>query len=129
MDVRSIDSRPTERLITSWINRDIRTTNGLEDASGVVGGVLQRCIAVDCRDAQEVQGWMMGGNQDSKCILRSSLGSHSLCISPRGVGTHIMAWVVVVSNSKVRMRGRIDATDQDRSPTTRGWAYLETTPL
>lgn len=69
MDIRSVDSRPTERLITPWINIDIRTTDGLEDASCVVGGVLQRCVAVDCRDTQEVQGWVMSGNQDSKRIL------------------------------------------------------------
>lgn len=92
MDVRSIDSRSTERLITSWINWDIRTTNGLEDAPGVVGGVLQRCVAVDRRDTQEVQGWMMGGNQDSKCILRPSFIRIPLFMHIyQGIGTHIMA--------------------------------------
>lgn len=74
MDIRSIDSRSTERLTASWIHRNIRTTNGLENASCVLGGVLQRRIAVDGRNPQEIQRWMMSGNQNRKCILPTALG-------------------------------------------------------
>lgn len=71
MDIRSIDSRSTERLGASRIHRNIRTANSLENTSCVLGGVLQRRIAMHCRNPQQVQRWMMRGNQNRKCILHA----------------------------------------------------------
>lgn len=69
MNVRSMNGRSTERLLTAWIDGDFWTANGFENAAGVGRGVLQRCIAVDGRDAQEVQMRMMSGNKNCKCVL------------------------------------------------------------
>lgn len=69
MNVWGMDSRSTERLLTAWIDRDFWTANGFENAAGVGGGILQRCIAMDGCNAQKVQIRVMSSNQDCKCVL------------------------------------------------------------
>lgn len=64
-----MNSRSTEWFSAAWIHGDIWTANGFENAVCVGGGVLQRGIAMDGRDAQEFQGWMMSSDEYGKCIL------------------------------------------------------------
>lgn len=98
MDIRSIDSRSTERLVASRIHRNIRTTNGLQNSSSVLGGVFQRRIAVDRRNSQQIQRWVMRGNQNRKCILSAYALDHfkSIVIN-QAVETHIVPWISLVS--------------------------------
>lgn len=69
VNIWSMNGRSTERLFTAWVDGDFWAANGFENAAGVGRGVLQGCIAMNCRDAQEAQMWMMSGNKDCKCIL------------------------------------------------------------
>lgn len=75
VDMRGINSWSTERFPASWVNGDIWSTDGFENAPGIGGGVLQRRIAVDGCDTQEIQGRIMSGNQDCKGILTKRISS------------------------------------------------------
>lgn len=82
MNIWSINGRSTEGFSNARIHRDICTTNGFENAAGVGRGVLQRCIAMDCRDTQEFQRWVVSGNENRKRILLDA-ESYGLGINTR----------------------------------------------
>ena len=44
--------------------------DGCEDTEGILGCILQGCVSMDGAHAQQVQPGMMGGEEDSKSILR-----------------------------------------------------------
>lgn len=69
MYIRGVDSRSTKWFSAAWVHGDIGTTDGFENAPCVGSGVLQRGIAMDGRDAQEFQGWMVSSDEYGKCIL------------------------------------------------------------
>lgn len=69
MNIRSMYSVPAERFCSTRIYLNICSPYGLEGTPCISRRLLQRDIAMDSADAEEIQGRMMGSYKNSKCIL------------------------------------------------------------
>ena len=71
MDSIGVDCGTDERLICSLINRNFWLPNCCEGRTGINCGVVYGCVAMDGGDAEEVRGWVVGGEEDGKDVLCS----------------------------------------------------------
>ena len=71
MDIGRMDCRSAERFGMSRVDGHLWSTDSLQDPRGIDRGVFQGGIAVDRGDSEQVQGWMMGGDENRKRILDS----------------------------------------------------------
>lgn len=69
MYIRSVHSLPTKGSRGARVHRHVGPSNCCEDTQRVRGGLLERGIAVDGGNAEEIQGRGMAGEEDGKSIL------------------------------------------------------------
>ena len=69
VDVGRVDFGAAEGLASAWVDGDVGAAEGGEDARGVVRGVDDGGVAVAGADAEEGQGGVVRGDEDSEDVL------------------------------------------------------------
>lgn len=69
MDVRRMHRFSAKRLPGARKHRYVRLSDGGHDTSGIGGRLLQGRIPVHSANPQQVQGFVMGSEKNSECIL------------------------------------------------------------
>lgn len=64
-----MDRLTTERPRSASIVRYMRFPDSSKDASGIFGHTGERCVAVYGTDAEKLQAWMVGSEEDGEGVL------------------------------------------------------------
>ena len=70
MDIWCMNSRPAERLLSTRVDFNVRSSNGLEDTSSVFSSIGKGRVAMDCRDAEKIQRGVMSCKENREGVLR-----------------------------------------------------------
>lgn len=69
MDVLRMHRFPAKRLPSARKHRYVRLSDGGHDTPGIGGRLLQGSIPVHSANPQQMQGFVMGSEKNSECIL------------------------------------------------------------
>lgn len=71
MYISSMHRVPTKRLRSPRMDGHVRPSDSREDAQSVIRRLLEGGVAVDGADAEEVEGGVVGGEEDGEGVLEA----------------------------------------------------------